>query len=451
MCVTWDTTQREDEPLAGAERSRIWLKWVFPPVDRPVALDHGLVVGRDESCEIRLEGNGVSRRHLQIHRQGPIFALKDLESTNGTFLNGKRIQHAAVVPGAVLRVGDHVAVFVESVAPPSAFAELASGIWGGHELQLSLSAARCAATSDIPILLIGATGTGKERVARAIHELSGREGPFHALNCAALPKDLAEAELFGYRKGAFTGADRASSGHFRAADGGTLFLDEIGELPACIQAKLLRVLEEHAVMGLGETSASPINVRIIAAAQSPLDDATSEKRFREDLLARLAGLIVTLPTLRERRGDVAALFMHFIERYSGPRRPQIEARLIEALCVYGWPANVRELEQVARQLLAVHGSKDIIKREALPKQLLAQLPSVAETVPAPSAGSSERRDHDLQRLAIALQQSAGNVAAAAALLGFSRHRAYRLLGGMTPNALMEEQLRANGQASKGDA
>jgi len=447
MVSIWNTTERQDESVAGVERPRMWLKWVFPPLHSAVEVVHGLIIGRDEGADVRLGGSGVSRRHVQIHRQGPVFALKDLASTNGTFLNGNRVQHAAIVPGAVLRVGDHVAVFVESVEPPGAFAELASGVLGGHELRLALSAARRAATSNISILVIGATGTGKERVARAIHELSGRKGPFHALNCAALPVDLAEAELFGYRKGAFTGAERPSLGHFRAADRGTLFLDEIAELPLRIQAKLLRVLEEQVVMPLGETEPIPIDVRIVAAAQSPLSGAVSAQEFRDDLRARLSGLSVALPALKDRPGDVASLFLHFIDRYSGGRSPLIEPKLIEALCLHDWPTNVRELEQIARQLLAVHGLESTLKRGALPREFLARLPPVVESIQAPSPEFSDRRDHDLHRLACALQQTAGNVASAAALLGFSRQRAYRLLGGKAPAELVDEQLAAQRIAS----
>ncbi|MEI9937242.1 MAG: sigma 54-interacting transcriptional regulator [Pseudomonadota bacterium] len=439
MGATCDTTVRDDESVAGAARPRLWLRWVFPTYGSAVALEHGLDIGRDAGCALCLRGKGVSRRHVEIHRQGPVFALKDLGSTNGTFLNGQRTQHAAIAPGSVLRLGEHVGIFSESVVEPSDFRELARGLFGGHELDVALAALRRAALSNLSVVILGATGTGKERVARAIHDWSGRKGPFHALNCAALPKDLAEAELFGYRKGAFTGAERASLGHFRAADRGTLFLDEIVDLPLVLQAKLLRVLEEAAVMSLGDTEAVPIDVRVIAAAQRPLSAAVRSGHFREDLLARLAGMSVSLPTLRERRADVAPLFQHFINHYSGGRPPEIEAKLIEALCVYDWPSNVRELEQLSRQLLAVHGLEPMLKRSSLPAQQQARLPATSESIPPPSNGElSERGDYDLQRLAAALAQTNGNVASAAALLGFSRQRAYRLLDGRTAATLLAE-------------
>ncbi|HTA93357.1 MAG TPA: sigma 54-interacting transcriptional regulator [Polyangiaceae bacterium] len=431
MSATWDTTQRDDDSLERAPRPQLWLRWVFPATSAAIPLEHNLVIGRDDQCQVHLSGEGVSRRHVEVHRQGPIFALKDLSSTNGTFLNGKRIQHGAVVPGGVLRLGEYIGVFTECVGEPRDFGQIAANVFGSHELDAALGAMQRAAKSDIPVVILGPTGSGKERVARAVHELSGRTGAFQALNCAALPKDLAEAELFGYRKGAFTSADRASSGHFRAADRGTLFLDEIAELPLGLQAKLLRALEERSVTPLGETDPYPIDVRIVTATQRPLAELVAAKQFREDLLARLSGLTVKLPALRERVVDVAQLFQHFMHRYSGGRPPRLEPKLVECLCLHDWPGNVRELEQLARQLLAVHGLEAMLKRSFLPAELLS--PTLAgrdSTIPQPLE-FAERKGHDQRRLALALKQAGGNVTAAAALVGFSRQRAYRLLNGRT--------------------
>lgn len=450
MRAPWDTTQHEDDSVARTARPQIWLSWVFPEAGAAVPLEHGAIIGRDTECSIQLTGNGVSRRHLELHRQGPIFAIKDLGSTNGTFLNGRRIQHGPVAPGGVLRVGEHVGIFLESVAAPSSFRAIATGLLGGHELSEALVAMQRAATSDIPIVIIGATGTGKERVARAIHALSGREGAFQAINCAALPKDLAEAELFGYRKGAFTGADRASLGHFRAADGGTLFLDEIAELPLSLQAKLLRVLEDRTVTRLGDTDPVHVDVRVVAAAQRPLAELVEAQQFREDLLARLAGLTVALPPLRERRADVAALFQHFIAHYSGGRPPRIDSKLIECLCLHEWPNNVRELEQLARQLLAVHGLEPILKRAMLPKNLSVRVSFANEPGPSSTGKVVERRDHDARQLTAALKKTSGNVREAAALLGFSRQRAYRLLDGKSHAEVAEQKDPERGRTTNGE-
>lgn len=431
-----ETTQREDDPVRTTVRPKLWLSWAHPIASEGIEVEHGLVLGRDESCNVNVEGVGVSRRHVEFCRQGPLFALKDLGSTNGTHLNGKRVEHAAIAPGDVLRIGDHIGVFDESIARPRGFRQIAEGLLGGDALQASLSAATRAATSDLSLVLIGATGTGKERVARGIHELSGRKGPLHAINCAALPPHLAEAELFGHRRGAFTGAERPGLGHFRAADQGTLFLDEIAELPLSLQAKLLRVLEERTVRPLGDTDSVPVDVRVIAATQRPLCEAVDRGQFRSDLLARLAGLTVDLPPLCERRADVAPLFLVFLRHYSGGRPPKTDPRLIEALTLLDWPGNVRELEQLARRTLAVNGTEPVLTREVLPSALLARLPTNPAVASAPLVPAVDRRTHDLQRLAHALTETGGRVAAAATLVGFSRQRAYRLLEGYSTSAFV---------------
>jgi transcriptional regulator with AAA-type ATPase domain len=426
---TGNTTGAETDSVVSSPRSQLWLRWVFPHGRRAtVPLEHGLVIGRDPDCGVSLAVNGISRRHVELYRQGPIFALKDLGSRNGTFLNGERVQHAPVFRGAVLRVSDHVGVFMDWSGPPPEFRQIAEGLFGGAELDAALQPLRNAAKSDIAVVLIGPTGSGKERVARAVHELSGRTGAFHAINCAALPKALAEAELFGSRKGAFTGADGTNSGHFRAAHQGTLFLDEVAELPLELQAKLLRVLEERRVTPLGDTKGIAIDVRIVVATQRPLESAVADRTFREDLSARLSGLTVTLPALRDRPADIASLFQHFANSYSGGQPPQIQAKLIECLCLHQWPTNVRGLEQLTRRLLAVHGSEPVLKRSFLPAELLALVPA-SESIPPPAASSGDRRHHDLQRLALALKENGGSVATAASALGFSRYRAYRLLDG----------------------
>ena len=191
---------------------------------------------------------------------------------------------------------------------PDGFTEIAPGWYGGATLAAAAAPGRRTG-ADLPIIVQGETGTGKEGMARALHDWSGRRGPMVAVNCAALPAELAEAELFGYRKGAFTGADVHSPGLFRAAEGGSIFLDEILELPLPLQAKLLRVLEERRVRALGETRDVPIDVKIVVATQEPLADAVAERRFRADLQARLDGLTLVLPPLRDaaRRHRAAVL------------------------------------------------------------------------------------------------------------------------------------------------
>ncbi|HZL18447.1 MAG TPA: sigma-54-dependent Fis family transcriptional regulator [Polyangia bacterium] len=212
------------------------------------------VVGRDESCDTVLLGTEISRGHAEFWVDGPVLAVRDLESLNGVFVNGVRRADAPLLPGDVVRCGEWVGVVVADQGA-DLFGEIAPGWFGGSAFRAAVEPARRVAV-DLPIIVQGETGTGKEGAARAFHAWSDRTGPFVAVNCAALPAQLAEAELFGYRKGAFTGADGASPGLFRAANGGTLFLDEVLDLPSAIQPKLLRVLEQREVLPLGETKSA---------------------------------------------------------------------------------------------------------------------------------------------------------------------------------------------------
>jgi hypothetical protein len=244
------------EGVSDGERA-IGIRWVFPADGSLTRLVPGSTLfGRDPECTFPLPSASVSRRHAEIRwTPGGTPLLLDLNSTNHVFLNGREVKHANLKAGDVLRFGDQVGIVVTVAgegAEPWSFRELTPGYWGGPALQAALAPARLVAATDLPIIIQGATGSGKEGAARAIHAWSRRSGAFVAINCAALPETLAEAELFGYRKGAFTGADRASPGYLRAAEGGTLFLDEICELSLPIQAKLLRAVEQRELMPLGE-------------------------------------------------------------------------------------------------------------------------------------------------------------------------------------------------------
>jgi hypothetical protein len=244
---TTTITQAVTGPAARAPRN-LSIVWRFPHAGvATVALrwegDAEIVLGRDAGCSVQLGGHDVSRRHAAL-RQGTdgVPTLADLGSRNGIRVNGRPVAEAPLAAQDVVRLGGWIGVVTENAGDP---VEIAPGFWGGGALSTALEALRRVAVSDLPIVIEGETGTGKERVADALHRWSTRQGPFVAVNCAALPETLAEAELFGYRRGAFTGADRASPGFFRSADGGTLLLDEVSDLPLALQAKLLRVLEER--------------------------------------------------------------------------------------------------------------------------------------------------------------------------------------------------------------
>ncbi|MFB4204842.1 Regulatory protein AtoC [wastewater metagenome] len=221
------------------------------------------------------------------------------------------------------------------------------------------------------VMIVGETGTGKELVARAIHRESGRDGLFVAINCAAIPDDLLESELFGVRKGAYTGADRDRTGRFELASGGTLFLDEITETPIALQTKLLRVLQEGTVERLGSQHPTPVDLRVVAATNRNPQAAVSEGRLREDLYYRLNVVRVDVPPLRERGDDIALLAEHFLHRYCaeiGRRAPAISEQAVRRLREYGWPGNVRELQNLMERA-AVLCPGDVVDVAELPAEL----------------------------------------------------------------------------------
>ncbi|MEJ0034476.1 MAG: sigma 54-interacting transcriptional regulator [Gammaproteobacteria bacterium] len=223
------------------------------------------------------------------------------------------------------------------------------------------------APSDATILIVGESGTGKELVARRVHERSARRGPFVAVNCGALTASLAEAELFGYEGGSFTGAAAARIGWFEAADGGTLLLDEVSELPAELQVKILRVLQEREVVRVGSRRTRPIDVRVLAASNVDLARAVMEGRFRADLYYRLNVATVSLPALRERRGDIVPLAEHFLSKHGERLRSRaacLTAEAKRALLLHAWPGNIRELENVI-QAAMMSSSDGAIRPEHL--------------------------------------------------------------------------------------
>ena len=399
-----------------------------------------LTLGRSATVDIILDSSGVSRKHAELLRQGPVVAVRDLASRNGTFLNGRRVEHGALSDGDVLRLGDVVGV-VDRVDPDRADerpTELGGTLFGPG-LAEQLQQLRRIAHSELPVVIVGETGVGKERVARALHELSGRGGPFYAVNCAALPMAVAEAELFGHRKGAFTGAEVSGLGHLRAAEGGTLLLDELPELPLTLQAKLLRVLQEKEVTPLGETRPIPLDVRIACACQRTVDELVRAGRLRQDLGARLSGVMLEVPPLRDRRSDVGYLFAYFLRRLSGGRPPAVEPKLIERLLLYGWPNNVRELFLLTQRLLVLHGGEPLLEQEMLPEcfgRSDDQAGLVSRGAPEPSAAN--REEHDRRALVAALDACAGNMSRAAAQAGISRQRAYRLMAARGVSAVSDE-------------
>lgn len=322
--------------------------------------DEAVLIGR-QGPGLALTDPRVSRAHasLELREEGPF--LRDLGSRNGTYLNGERVEGAPLADQDVIRVGDHVLV-VQALAGEDvrraveAPAALETIVGDGRAMRALREEVVRSAPGTVPVLLLGETGTGKELIASELHRLSGRTGKFVPVNCAAIPENLAEGELFGYVRGAFTGAVADSVGLFGAADGGTLLLDEIGEMPLLLQAKLLRALATGEVRRVGETAARKVDVRVIAATNVALVQAVGEDRFRADLLARLAGHVVSVPSLKQRRDDVLVLAAHFLSRALDLRAASAQEMVAksfspdaaEALVLHPWTFNVRGLEQVIR-------------------------------------------------------------------------------------------------------
>lgn len=343
--------------------------------------------------------------------------------------------------------GARIALAYDPEALPAARAALiaasAQGGWpvaGDPQSLALLTLAERIAASDIPVLLEGPTGTGKEVLARFVHRLSARaQGPFVAVNCAAMPEAMLEALLFGHRKGAFTGAAEAGEGLFRAGDGGTLLLDEIGELPLPLQAKLLRALQEGEVLPLGATKPLKVDVRVVAATNRHLAAEVDAGRFREDLLYRLNVFPLRLPALRDRPGDIAALAFAMLLRHApAPGQPGwIDAAALAEMEAHAWPGNVRELENVMRRAILLAGGAAAIGPEHIVFDTAVR--AVAEPAPGASAALPLTRiaaPRSLSDVAFASEARAiletlgrhgGNRAATARSLGISeRTLRYRL-------------------------
>ncbi|MCL6252172.1 sigma 54-interacting transcriptional regulator [Altererythrobacter sp. KTW20L] len=296
-------------------------------------------------------------------------------------------------------------------------------------------AARVAA-SDIPVLVEGPTGTGKEVLARFIHANSARSaGPFVALNCAAMPEAMLEAMLFGHKKGAFTGATEAAEGFFRAADGGTLLLDELGEMPIGLQAKLLRALQEGEVVPLGATQPVKVDVRIIACTNRDLATEIAAGRFREDLYYRLNVFPLRLEALRERAADVAPLAFTMLLRHAGPTIPWIADEALAKLAAHAWPGNVRELENVIRRALLLAGDETTITTAHVVFDSAVRPVGVGDSLVAPVPPATPDghnlstivRRSEAQVILDTLDRNDGNRLATAAALGISeRTLRYRL-------------------------
>jgi two-component system, NtrC family, response regulator AtoC len=397
----------------------------------PLVPGKDLVVGRSDDADISIVDAAVSRRHAIFHA-GPPLEIEDLGSANGTFVSagatagGKAAhlttdsQHRVRATRNHLRPGDSVffgaAVVVvraaTNVDPAAAITGLDAVVRDPVLVGVFQEAARAALLS-LPVLLLGETGVGKDVLARFIHERSRRASKaFIALNCAALSESLAESELFGHERGAFTGAQQARAGLLEAASGGTVFLDEIGELPVATQAKLLRALEASEVQRLGSVKPVRVDVRVISATNRDLEADAATGRFRRDLYFRINGIALRVPPLRERTSEIGELARRFLAtaaRQAGIEPPAITAEAMLALELYAWPGNVRELRYVMERTLVTAGAGPIQP---------AHLPDHVGSSDATSRGRPDLATRE--RVIEALAACDGNQTRAADMLGISR-------------------------------
>jgi DNA-binding NtrC family response regulator len=390
-----------------------------------------LGVGAGASNEVVLEDRFVSALHCRIYHDRGRLRVKDLGSTNGTFVDGLRVADAELGEGSRLKVGG-VELRVDTDAPRGA-PSLPGLVVRDPALAPVLRLLERAAPSMLPVMVLGESGTGKEVAARAVHELSQRaRGPFVPVNCGAIAHDLAEAELFGHEKGAFTGAVGSAPGAFGAADGGTLFLDEIGDLPLPLQVKLLRALEAGEVKPVGAARPRPIEVRVVCATHQDLQRRVREGTFREDLYYRLRGVTVELPPLRARPRDIVPLAEHFL-----PRGYSLSADARAALLGHRWPGNVRELRHVV-QLGAVLCQGNVVRAASLHFDGQPAAPwEGARVAEAEAPDAWEEVDYDLrgrtleklEELAIraSLLRNGGRRRAVATELGIARSSLMRKL------------------------
>jgi len=371
------------------------LSVVFPPgLVAAIALDgSATIIGRsDEGTQLRIDHPTLSRRHAAVLYRADLraYVCRDLASRNGTQVDGVPIAEdpRALVDGSVLRLGDVLLVFESGAALHACDGAAVSrtAVPGSSAAIVRLrSALERTAVDRAPVLVIGETGTGKESISRELHRLSGRRGPMLAVNCAALAANLVESELFGYVKGAFTGAEEARPGLLRASDGGSLLLDEVGDLPVELQPKLLRALQEGEVQPVGGVRGVRVDVRVIAATHRDLSVDVDAGRFRPDLYARLSMWEVRVPALRERRADL----LDWLERIAAawrvehPDAPPLEltADAAEALLLSRWVLNLRGLERLVRELSAHQRPGDAVTVADLPSWVLP----VAAAAPPPSS------------------------------------------------------------------
>jgi transcriptional regulator with AAA-type ATPase domain len=457
--ITFTTVSRDDEDGEAAARAATAPVLItLLECDRPLASStrHSLadldqvVLGRGDARRWERDAAGrrlvigipdvrMSQAHARLVRAGNRWSVEDTGSKNGVILRGARHERVTLEDGDIFELGHTFFLFRDAPTPVPAplpldvdAAQLQPAAAGlltfVPGLLRSFGELSQVARTRVPILIHGETGTGKELLARAVHGLAAREGTFVAVNCGALPETLVESELFGYKKGAFSGAAQDRLGLVRSADKGTLFLDEIGDLSQPSQAALLRVLQEREVTPLGASAPVPVDIQIVAATHHDLHEMIGRDRFRRDLYARIAGFTIRLPGLRRRRDDLGLLVAALLARTvpadaAGEIKLHVDA--LRALLAHDWPLNVRELEACLgiAAALAGHG---LIRHEHLPESVRGGEDDEPTSEP-PQMPLSEEDARRRDEIIALLREHHGNISAVARASGKARVQIHRWL------------------------
>jgi transcriptional regulator with GAF, ATPase, and Fis domain len=402
-----------------------------------------VTIGGDPSCDLVLTDSSVSRKHVLVTFAEGVVVAKDLGSRNGTFYGGARIHEIELPIGGVLALGrTEIAIqprwHVREVPPSTArsFGDLFGESVAMREVFAVLERA---AKSDVTVLIEGESGTGKELAARSLHRASGRrDRPYVVFDCGSVPAELAESELFGHKRGAFSGAVADRAGAFQQADGGTLCLDELGELPLDLQPKLLRVLETGEIKAVGSDTMRKVDVRLVASTNRDLHAESKRGRFRSDLYYRLEVVRVRMPPLRQRPDDLPGLVAKLLEGKIAAQ-DKVQGTNLRKLVAYAWPGNVRELRNVLARAVALADAapgkaprfEDLVfnlgPAATAPLTIGAELPGISTNVPYKDAKEQIIQTFDQIYVSALLDRHHGNVTKAAATAGLSRKHLHDLI------------------------
>jgi DNA-binding NtrC family response regulator len=430
--------------------TRVLAFWEGGSATRILAPDATLVLGRQADCDVRIDLPSVSRRHAQLTGGTPA-TVRDLGGMNGVRVRGEKIPTGVDVPlfeGDAVELGGAI-VLLQGPRGPRRAPDAGQAFRDEEPMQLAQRLLALVAPAEISVLFLGETGVGKTIAAKELHARSTRaRGPFLRINCAALPEALLEAELFGYERGAFTGATQAKPGLFETAEKGTVLLDEVGEMSLVTQAKLLTVVETREVVRLGSVKPRPIDVRFVAATNRDLLARAQEGAFRSDLYYRLNGISVMIPPLRQRQSEIEALALHFLAdacARSGKPPVELTGEALAVLLRYPFPGNLRELRNTMDRAVVLSAGGPVYAEHLLfePARALLTTPSNAfeplnlssltpampsapaqPAAPAAEGGGGGLRSQvdafERDRIVAALAQCNGNQTRAAELLGISR-------------------------------